>query len=99
MTFEEWFEKWWSERTDGPYKSINVESIARAAWEAAQAQEKGVIGEIKEMWAEHPSLRDEFAMAALGGILSHHCVTASGIPLVARDAYQIADVMLKEREK
>ena len=35
MTFEEWFEKWWGERTDGPYKSINVESIARAAWEAA----------------------------------------------------------------
>ena len=41
MTFEEWFEKWWGDRTDGPYKSINVESIARAAWEAAQAQAKG----------------------------------------------------------
>jgi len=41
MTFEEWFEKWWGERTDGPYKSVNVEGIARAAWEAAQAQAKG----------------------------------------------------------
>lgn len=97
MGFDEWWESFW-EPTEG-FGSVNLKDIARTAWEAAQAQDKDVVGEIKELWAEYPSLRDEFAMAALGGILSHHCVTASGIPLVARDAYQIADAMLKEREK
>lgn len=99
MTFEEWFEKWWGERTDGPYKSINVESIARAAWEAAQKQEQDPISELKSLWAEYPSLRDEFAMAALPECACEHRYKNDNGETVAKEAYMFADAMLKERKK
>ena len=48
---------------------------------------------------EHPepqkTLRDEFAMAAMTGLLADPQTT---LVLVARQAYRIADYMLKARE-
>ena len=97
MKFEEWWESFW-EPTEG-FGSVNLKDIARTAWEAAQAQEKGVAGEIKEVWAEYPSLRDEFAMAALSGMLSLEASKHHSDRKISRLAYRMADAMLKEREK
>ncbi|NBL88863.1 hypothetical protein [Proteus sp. G2673] len=47
------------------------------------------------------SLRDEFAMAAMNGILSNHCmidnVTEQSVVWVAKESYLMADAMLKAR--
>ncbi len=44
------------------------------------------------------SLRDQIAIAALQGLLSHP-VSSSMYPIVASQAYELADAMLKAREK
>lgn len=97
MGFDEWWESFW-EPTEG-FRSVNLKDIARTAWEAAQAQDKDVVGEIKEMWAEYPSLRDEFAMAALSGMLSLEVSRNHSDRKISRLAYRMADAMLKERER
>ena len=47
------------------------------------------------------SLRDKFAMAAMNGILSKHCmidnVTEQSVVWVAKESYLMADAMLKAR--
>ncbi|HBC6355093.1 MAG: hypothetical protein ACTH3P_06805 [Proteus vulgaris] len=47
------------------------------------------------------SLRDQFAMAAMNGILSNHCmidnVTEQSVVWVAKESYLMADAMLKAR--
>ncbi|MER1962332.1 hypothetical protein KC821_14645 [Proteus vulgaris] len=47
------------------------------------------------------SLRDKFAMAAMNGILSNHCmidnVTEQSVVWVAKESYLMADAMLKAR--
>ena len=53
---------------------------------------------------EHPTLRDMFAMSALPAIYSdfaHHGATdyIDGNTEIAKEAYKMADVMLREREK
>lgn len=48
---------------------------------------------------EQLTLRDEFAMAAMNGILSNPSVDDIGTEGVAHDAYLFADAMLKERSK
>lgn len=47
------------------------------------------------------TLRDEFAMLALGGLLAAHegTDTALEIPEYADDAYRIADAMMRRRER
>lgn len=87
MTFEEWCEKhgeFISEKMN--CTSATYEDLAHTVWDAKQ--------EIQQR-----TLRDEFAIAALEGILSHHGGTEGDFPMIAKDAYQIADAMLKEREK
>lgn len=49
-------------------------------------------------------LRDEFAMAALGPLISHYIyriieVDPEYLQIVIKDAYQIADACMAEREK
>lgn len=59
------FEQWWEDVSDvyfdntGTYPNDVTKSFSKAAWEAAQAQEKVVVGEIKEACAEYPSLMKE----------------------------------------
>lgn len=43
-------------------------------------------------------LRDQFAMAALTGLLASKC-TLDSAPHAVREAYEAADEMLKAREK
>lgn len=99
MGFEEWWESFWFWEPSESFASVNLKDIARAAWEAAQAQDKDVVGEIKELWAEYPSLRDEFAMAALPECACEHRYKNDNGETVAKEAYMFADAMLKEREK
>lgn len=109
MSFEEWWSSYW-EPTEG-FASVNLESLARDAWEAAQKQDGDVVGELKTLWSEYPSLRDEFAMAAITGLLANsggpaqeNGLTATGCANssasdVAAWAYELAGAMMKEREK
>ena len=46
-----------------------------------------------------PTLRDQFAMAALSGIMANHEWHNSNQHHVADDAYKIADAMLERRQK
>ena len=50
---------------------------------------------------ERKKLRDQFAMAALQGILanSHPEYGLASMDYAAKDAYKFADAMIKEREK
>lgn len=58
-------------------------------------------GEAKEELTE-PTLRDQFAMAALSGILSRQdydpVISEEDASFVAEDAYRVANVMMKRRE-
>lgn len=49
------------------------------------------------------TLRDQFAMAAMNGILSNHCmidnVTEQSAAWVAKESYLMADAMLNARYK
>jgi len=48
---------------------------------------------------EEPTLRDQFAMAALGGMTSITSVISMDSELIAKKAWAVADAMLKERNK
>lgn len=74
--------------------AINIDAILSSGFRAGA---KAAAALIKN--AETNSMRDAMAAHALGGILSHHGGTEGDFPMIARDAYQIADAMLKEREK
>jgi len=46
---------------------------------------------------ERPTIRDQFAMAALSGIISKY--GSMNCPSIALDAYDFADAMMRVREK
>ncbi len=47
-----------------------------------------------------PTLRDQFAMAIVGGYMATNCaLNDDSAAWAAEHAYQVADAMLKEREK
>lgn len=49
-------------------------------------------------WAQQQkTLRDEFAMAAITGVMDKYKTILS--ELIAKDAYAVADEMMKERHK
>ena len=48
---------------------------------------------------EQPTLRDQFAMAALTGKMAEQFYGSIDIPDLAEYAYEMADAMLKERAK
>ncbi len=50
----------------------------------------------KRVLDAYPSLRDQFAMAALDGVIQ---LTGASAAIVASEAYRVADAMLAEREK
>lgn len=53
-----------------------------------------------EVDAETPTLRDQFAMAAVSGVLATYANTLNPEPTnVANYAYQVADAMLERRKK
>ncbi len=53
-----------------------------------------------QLQSNPPSLRDQFAMAALTGLISHSGGSFSGtLEEFAKSAYQISDGMLAERDK
>lgn len=55
--------------------------------------------EIRDLIKEAPALRDQFAMAALTGMLAEDYSTTDLNPSeIASDAYGYADAMLKARE-
>ena len=58
-------------------------------------------GKESELMESDATLRDQFAMAAMNGILSNHCmignVTEQSVVWVAKESYQMADAMLKAR--
>ncbi|HGW4594122.1 TPA: hypothetical protein ACNH0U_003701 [Proteus mirabilis] len=55
----------------------------------------------KQFPSHREELRDKFAMAAMNGILSNHCMidnaTEQSVVWVAKESYQMADAMLKAR--
>ena len=64
-------------------------------------QSRDETSKYRKLWlkeAKSPSqLRDQFAMAALTGLLTHNAMT-NGSGYAATLAYEIADAMLKVRE-
>lgn len=48
---------------------------------------------------EEKTLRDEFAKSALQGLLSSCCFAISDIENYTKQAYKLADGMLKERQQ
>lgn len=57
-------------------------------------------GQLVNGWgSEGMTLRDYFAAKALQGLLAHPTLVASDQFMMARDAYEVADAMLKERAK
>lgn len=63
--------------------------------------EKYEYASIRVEMASDATLRDKFAMEAMNGILSNHCmidnVTEQSAAWVAKESYQMADAMLKAR--
>jgi phosphoenolpyruvate carboxylase len=53
------------------------------------------VGEIRNVVEDLPTLRDQFAMAALAGIASRTIGTDQAL---ARAAYELADAMMEARE-
>lgn len=52
--------------------------------------------------SNYPTLRDQYALAALGGLTRVEITAFMGetyLEALARRSYEIADAMLKEREK
>lgn len=45
-----------------------------------------------------PTLRDQFAMAALTGYIGHGTYAGTDGPVIARLAYQVADAMIEARK-
>ena len=52
---------------------------------------------LKGIRTEHPTLRDQFAMVALNGIIAADLLQEA--KMCAHDAYLFADAMLKAREE
>lgn len=54
----------------------------------------------RKLAKNYPTLRDQFAMATLSGLLDGTQVVTSGTAkAIAEDAYKMADAMLAERAK
>lgn len=51
--------------------------------------------EQRQRWNEQPTLRDQFAMAALTGLLAHEACAATE---ASECAYRYADAMLEARK-
>ena len=65
---------------------------AVSAWNAATSESQSVSTE--------KTLRDEFAMAAIGGYMAtESCLNSESAEWAVAHSYEIADLMLKEREK
>ena len=89
MNFSEWWKDYNSKFTATTQETRT--DVARAAWEAAQNNEQ-------------PTLRDRFAMSALPALIADHANHdalnyADGNTEVAKEAYRLADAMMKERSK
>lgn len=70
--------------------------------EAVSRSASGAINAWNSASGEQPvkTLRDEFAMAAIGGYMAtESCLNSEAAEWAVAHSYEIADLMLKEREK
>lgn len=68
------------------------------AWFKRAAEALEIIAELTPVQAEQPTLRDQFAMAALSGLLVNPDCDAEYRETYATAAYTFADAMMEARK-
>ena len=95
------FEEWWDSKARTNYFDWDDEDAAWVKILSEQAYKAGMLHTADNKESK-PSLRDQFAMAALQGLLrscGHDSLSDHDLTMFCNTAYKIADAMLKVRDE